>query len=65
MTSLTGYGDQTIDTQGGRLWASFHMLISVAMLGELISTIDQLNQERSRTLKRIQQLSRRLDDKVR
>ena len=31
--TTVGYGDQKINTQGGKLWACFHMLASVAMIG--------------------------------
>ena len=36
--TTVGYGDVTIQTQGGKLWASFHILFSVAMIGETISS---------------------------
>ena len=59
--TTVGYGDVFISTQGGRLWASFHMLASVALLGELISTISNLRDERAVALARISQLQKRLE----
>eukprot|EP00445_Apocalathium_hangoei_P022329 CAMPEP_0203911202 /NCGR_PEP_ID=MMETSP0359-20131031/52382_1 /ASSEMBLY_ACC=CAM_ASM_000338 /TAXON_ID=268821 /ORGANISM="Scrippsiella Hangoei, Strain SHTV-5" /LENGTH=305 /DNA_ID=CAMNT_0050836849 /DNA_START=283 /DNA_END=1200 /DNA_ORIENTATION=- len=62
VTSTTvGYGDLVIATQGGRLWASMYMILSVCMLGEIISTLGNLHGQRAEQLERIQQLSRRLD----
>mmetsp|Transcript_139916 Transcript_139916/g.390007 ORF Transcript_139916/g.390007 Transcript_139916/m.390007 type:complete len:366 (-) Transcript_139916:265-1362(-) len=62
--TTVGYGDMTIATQGGRFWAILHMMLSVCLLGELISTIDELRAERADQLRRIRQLERQLDRNV-
>lgn len=62
--TTVGYGDQTITTQGGRAWAAVHMAISVASLGELISTIDSLRDERRREMRRITQLTTPFDQRL-
>jgi len=59
--TTVGYGDVTNGTQGGRLWSCFHILLSVAMLGELISTFDALSKKRAATMARVSQLARKLD----
>merc|ERR1711879_318038 len=56
--TTVGFGDMTIATQNGRLWASFHMILSVCMLGELIGTLDTLREERTAQLARAKQLQR-------
>ena len=43
------------------MFASFHMVLSVSSLGELISTIDTLREERRSTLRRVKQLTARFD----
>lgn len=62
--TTVGYGDVSNGTQGGRLWAVFHILLSVCMLGELISTLDELTTRRAETLARVKQLSRELDEEL-
>ena len=62
--TTVGYGDVTITTQGGRLWAGFQILISVVLLGELISTISTLQKARESHLKRSEQLQARLDEQL-
>jgi len=59
--TTVGYGDVPNVTQGGRLWSSFHILLSVAMLGELISTFDELRAERAKIFARIKMLTTRLN----
>jgi potassium channel subfamily K len=62
--STVGYGDQFIATQGGRLFACFHILASVVLLGELIATADELRMARADTLRRVSQLQRKLDENM-
>jgi len=62
--TTVGYGDVYNGTQAGRLWSCFHIMLSVAMLGELISTFDELAKKRAATLARIQQLGRKLDKEL-
>jgi hypothetical protein len=64
--STVGYGNPEIgattgNPEPGRIWASFHILMSVALLGDTISIVDELRTERSRELKRIEALNRKLD----
>lgn len=66
--STVGYGDPEIGKgipegqfKPGRVWASIHILLSVALLGDTISIIDELRIERRKELKRIQALNRKLD----
>ena len=59
--TTVGYGDTSNATQAGRVWACFHILLSVAMLGELISTLDELRAARAKTLARSEMLTTRLN----
>jgi potassium channel subfamily K len=59
--TTVGYGDQTIVTQGGRLWASVHMLLSVAALGEMISRVGEVYEARQAEMRKVRVLQRRLD----
>ena len=59
--TTVGYGDVYIATEGGRIWSCFHILISVVMVGEGISTIGVLQTERSEEMDRLEQLNRKLD----
>jgi hypothetical protein len=52
------YGDVYIATNGGRVWACFHIVLSVAMLGEVISSYDELRTERQAVLARVKQVRR-------
>ena len=52
----------TNSTQPGRLWASVHILVSVALLGELIQTFDELRMKRAKTMARIRMLTTRLTE---
>jgi hypothetical protein len=58
--TTVGFGDVPNTRQVGRLWSCFHMLLSVAMLGELISTFDDLRAKRQKTQARIKMLTTRL-----
>ena len=58
--TTVGYGDTLNGTQEGRLWSCFHILISVAMLGEVVSSIDELRSERKATLERNRMFTTRL-----
>ena len=56
--------DVSNSTQGGRLWSCFHILISVALLGEFISTFDDLRAERAKTEARIRVLTTRVNSQM-
>ena len=46
---------------GGRLWASLHIIVAVALVGELLGTVGELAMNRAETLKRIACLERQFD----
>ena len=62
MTTATtiGYGDVPIDDRPGRMWASVHILISCALLGDSISVFDRLRHERRSEVKRLASLNHEL-----
>lgn len=62
--TTVGYGDVPITTSGGKLWACVHILLSVAMIGETIESIDELRTERRAALARAAQLRRHLDKRM-
>ena len=59
--TTVGFGDVYISTQAGRAWACVHILLSVALLGELISTFDDLRAKRAASMARIRMLTTRLN----
>jgi len=59
--TTVGYGDITIETDGGRLWACFQVLFSVVLLAELITSIDDLRTERAKLLMEVRTLSLKAD----
>ena len=42
------------------MWSCFHILLSVALLGEMITTFDELRHQRSKAQARIRMLTTRL-----
>ena len=62
--TTVGYGDVRITTQGGRLWGGFQILVSVVLLGELISTTGKLQKAREAHLQKNAQLEARLDEQL-
>ena len=62
--TTVGYGDISIETDGGKIWACFHICMSVGLLGELISSFDELRGQRAETLKHIESLERKLDEEL-
>ena len=44
--TTVGYGDVSLDTDDSRLYASFHILVSVSWLASLIGMVDDLKQSR-------------------
>jgi len=59
--TTVGYGDIAITTNGGRMLAVVHILLSVVLLAEMVNTIDTLRSDRAAQQARIKQLERRLD----
>ena len=37
--TTVGYGDVSIQHDGGRMWAFFHIVISVSLLAAIVSTL--------------------------
>eukprot|EP00966_Prymnesium_polylepis_P054851 1267625-Prymnesium_polylepis.1 len=59
--TTVGYGDMSIDSDGGKVIAIFQILFSVASIGALIGDIGSLSEERSLGLKRAKLLQAKLD----
>ena len=65
--STVGYGypllgqNADVSLLASRMWASVHILLSVALLGDAIGTFDDLRDERKKEVKRIEALNRKLD----
>ena len=59
--TTVGYGDVRIATQRGRLFAAFHMVLSVAMVSDLLSNIGTVAAERGRILEKYYILQMQLD----
>lgn len=65
VTAFTiGYGDVDIATPTGQIWASIHILLSVSLLGDAITTFDNLSQQRREDLKYMEALHRQLDQRL-
>eukprot|EP00966_Prymnesium_polylepis_P128594 2974401-Prymnesium_polylepis.1 len=62
--TTVGYGDMSIETDGGKLWACAQILISVALLGEIVSTFDKLREEFVAKGRRMEQLHNKLNPKL-
>jgi hypothetical protein len=60
--TTVGYGDVRISTQEGRLWATFYMVVSCALVCDLLYTISMLSKERTQIFSRINMWRRRIDD---
>ena len=59
--TTVGYGDVRISTQAARGFACVHVLLSVAMVGALISDIESVRAERLIAFKELRLLRRKLD----
>ena len=58
---LARYGDVTIETNGGKMWAFFHIAVSCSLVAALISDVSDLSAERSEALHKMVLLKGRLD----
>ena len=56
--TTVGYGDVSIETQGGRVLATVHILLSVCLLSAVLSDIDTLRQTRKRLFQRREEIPR-------
>jgi len=59
--TTVGYGDVAIETDSGRIFAFFHILVSVSLLAAIIGDIGQLAAEREAALKRLAMFESKLD----
>lgn len=57
-----GYGDVPISTNGGKWFASLHMMVSVSLVAELLASIQKIRADRTVLLRRAHMLMLRLDD---
>ena len=60
-TPWGGYGDVAIETDAGKVWACVNIFLSVCLLGELFSTIDELRSQRKVMVQKVDRLRRRMD----
>lgn len=60
--TTVGYGDVSLTRQQSRLWAFFHIALSVAWLGAFISRVGELQETRTSQIQRYQLLLRRMDE---
>ena len=59
--TTVGFGDVTLYTEGARLFASFHILLSVSWLGASISQFEELKDVRTAQLAEFEHLQKKLD----
>ena len=59
--TTVGYGDISIETDGGRMWAFVHIAISVALLATVIGDVGELSAARSAALHKVELLRGTLD----
>lgn len=62
--TTVGYGDVNVHTQGGRLMASVHILLSVIWLAAIIGHLQTLAERRQRQLRHQTMLKRRLSTDI-
>jgi hypothetical protein len=59
--TTVGFGDVSIETDAGRTFAIFHVLLSVCLLGAFISNMATMNERATFQIRRATLLSKRLD----
>lgn len=62
--TTVGFGDISITTSAGRVFASIHILVSVAALGATIGEIDSIRSKRKELLERADRLRKELDQSM-
>eukprot|EP00966_Prymnesium_polylepis_P067206 1560244-Prymnesium_polylepis.1 len=62
--TTVGYGDVAITTEAGRVLATCHILLSVCLLGAILSDIDTLRERRKLMNKRHKLMLRKLDSEL-
>ena len=60
--TTVGYGDQTIASDAGKIWACVHIMMCTALLGEIVGSIGDLQSERATALQRLELLQRPLTE---
>lgn len=59
--TTVGFGDVNVQTDGGKNFAIFHILLSVCLLGGFIADVDEVREERRTQLHREGLLKRKMD----
>ena len=59
--TTVGYGDMSIASDSGKIWACVQILVSVALLGEIISTLDTLRDDFRQRGRRMEQLHNKMN----
>jgi len=59
--TTVGYGDIKIATDAGRLWACFHLMLSVCLLAALISEVGALQESRRLMLEKSARIKRQVN----
>lgn len=62
--TTVGYGDMSISTEDGRICSIFQIIFSVSLLGEIVSTFDNLRDARRLKMELVEQLHRKLEPNV-
>jgi len=62
--TTVGYGDMSISSEAGQIWACFHILFSVVLLAEAIGSIGELQEDRRVAFERLHQMQRQLDARM-
>merc|ERR1719473_2323865 len=56
--TTVGYGDMYISTENGRLWACFHLMLSVCLLASLISETSMLAAKRQKLIEKADRIQK-------
>mmetsp|Transcript_116956 Transcript_116956/g.342511 ORF Transcript_116956/g.342511 Transcript_116956/m.342511 type:complete len:379 (-) Transcript_116956:48-1184(-) len=62
--TTVGYGDISLSTNGAKIWAFFHIALSVSWLAALISEVSQRKKMRRAELQQVQMLARQMDKEL-
>jgi potassium channel subfamily K len=59
--TTVGYGDLPIVTDNGKIWCCVHILISVALLGDVIGTFEDVREEAAQREAKVEQGKKKMD----
>ena len=59
--STVGYGDIPIITDNGKIWCCVHILVSVAMLGDVLGTFEDVREEAAKREAKVKQGKKKMD----